>query len=177
MIFFTSDHHWDHINKTGGIITFCNRPFRDIPTMNREMINHWNSVVQDWDEVYYLGDLSFGSKKRVGYFVNQLKGKIYFIKGNHDKSQILNFLLNIGKIEWWKYNYEFDYEKDGVTYTFILSHYQHQPIKDNVISIFGHSHGNYIRFKGGIDVGVDNVGYDLISIDNIIEHYKKTKEI
>jgi calcineurin-like phosphoesterase family protein len=172
MIYLTSDHHFDHINSTGGIITFCNRPFRDIPTMNREMINHWNSVVQDCDEVYYLGDLSFGSKKRVGYFVNQLKGKIYFIKGNHDKSQILNFLVNIGKIEWWEYNYEFDYEKDGVTYTFILSHYQHQPIKDNVISIFGHSHGNYTRFKGGIDVGVDNVGYDLISIDTIIEHYE-----
>ena len=174
MIYFTSDHHFDHINKTGGIITFCNRPFNDIPTMNRKMIEYWNSVVQDEDEVYYLGDLSFGSKKKVGYFINQLKGKIYFIKGNHDKTRILNWLVNIGRIEWWKYNHEFDYEYKGVKYTFILSHYQHQPIKDNVISIFGHSHGNYVRFTGGVDVGVDNVGYSLISITDLIKHYKNT---
>ena len=102
MIFFTSDHHWNHSSVTGGIITFCNRPFSDIPTMNREMIKTWNSIIKDDDEVYYLGDFSFGSKKRIGFFINQLKGKIYFIKGNHDYSRNLNWLQSIGKIEWWK---------------------------------------------------------------------------
>lgn len=175
MIFFTSDHHWNHSSVTGGIITFCNRPFSDIPTMNREMIKTWNSIIKDDDEVYYLGDFSFGSKKRIGFFINQLKGKIYFIKGNHDYSRNLNWLQSIGKIEWWKYHYEFEYEHDGITYTFVLSHYQHQPIKENVISLFGHSHGNYIRFPGGLDVGVDNVGFKPISIIDVIEFYKKSK--
>ena len=43
------------------------------------------------------------------------------IKGNHDRSDELNNLLNSKLIEWWKYNYEFTYEyrTDKAGYSFL----------------------------------------------------------
>jgi calcineurin-like phosphoesterase family protein len=81
-LFFTSDFHIGHQNA----IKFDNRPFRNLNEMHETLINNWNSVVTDDDIVFYLGDLSYKCKPTtVKWFVEQLKGKIYFIMGNHDK--------------------------------------------------------------------------------------------
>jgi len=185
MIYFTSDNHFCHNN----IIRYCHRPFSDIESMNSHMIESWNKTVTPEDEVYYLGDFSFKATKRsVRYIMNRLNGKKYFIKGNHDRSEYLNNLLNAKLIEWWKYNHDFTYEHEGKTYDFSLSHYPHYPTKEmgsesTQICLFGHvhgifeHHGTYVHKNGGIDVGVDNVGYEPISIVkiiNLIENQKKS---
>lgn len=54
MIYFTSDHHFWHEN----IISYCKRPFASVEEMNEKMVQYWNDVVKDKDEVYYLGDFS-----------------------------------------------------------------------------------------------------------------------
>lgn len=86
-IFLTSDLHLDHTN----IIKYCNRPFIKTEEMNRILVNNWNNVVSRNDTVYFLGDLSFGS---TDYWLNQLNGKVIFIKGNHDKSNKIKFYEN-----------------------------------------------------------------------------------
>lgn len=54
MIYFSSDHHFGHLN----IIQYCKRPFSSVEEMNEEMARRWNSVVNPDDTVYYLGDFS-----------------------------------------------------------------------------------------------------------------------
>ena len=51
-VFFTSDTHFYH----GNIIRFCNRPFKDVETMNETIISNWNNTVGQDDIVFHLGD-------------------------------------------------------------------------------------------------------------------------
>lgn len=179
MIFFTSDLHISHTN----IIKFCNRPFNDVQSMNKHIVNSWNNVVTNEDEIYMLGDFSYkASRKTAKYFLRQLNGKKYFIKGNHDWVENLDNYKNSGLIEWWKYSHEFTYEHNGKTYNFSLSHYPHYPAKGTgLVCLFGHQHGIYehhgvsFHYPGGLDVGVDNIGYEPISIVRVIEFMERNK--
>lgn len=179
MIYFTSDNHWGHTN----IIRFSNRPFNTVEEMNRFMVESWNRIVQPEDEIYHLGDFSFKiSKRSARYILSKLNGKKYLIKGNHDRIEYINNFKNIGLIEWWKDYHELSYEHGGKTYDFSLNHYPHYPIKINdIICIHGHSHGNEHRGQNHkspevLDVGVDNIGYEPISIINIIELIERRRK-
>lgn len=123
--------------------------------MNNFIIKSWNSVVTNDDDVYFLGDFGLCSKKVMSSYLSKLNGYKYFIKGNHDKSNMLNWLVNTHQISWWKYGYEFNYTYKGVKYTFILSHYNHQPTKENVICLYGHSHGN--SHPVNIPLSIENI--------------------
>ena len=179
MIYFTADLHISHAN----IIRFCNRPFNDVHSMNKHITESWNKIVQPDDEIYVLGDVTFKLTKRgVRHVFSLLNGKKYVIKGNHDRSDYLNNLQNAKMIEWWKYTHDISYEHNGKTYDFSLSHYPHYPLKnDNIICLHGHVHGiyehngEYFHSPGVLDVGVDNVGYEPISIVTIIEFMERQK--
>ena len=81
MIYYTSDLHLGHSN----IIKMCSRPFPDIKTMDSEIIHNWNAVVQPNDDVYVLGDFSYGvSVEQAISYLKRLKGKKHLIIGNHD---------------------------------------------------------------------------------------------
>lgn len=86
-ILFTSDLHFGHTN----IITACERnllncgqDFTTVEEMNEFLINKWNQKVNDDDEVYVLGDVSFRSKVAVKTYLQRLKGHKHLIIGNHD---------------------------------------------------------------------------------------------
>ena len=98
--FFTSDHHFYHRN----VIGYCNRPFKTVEEMNKVFIDNWNKVVNDIDEVYYLGDFSFGTIDQTKELLSVLKGKKYLIIGSHDKQSISckNLFIKTGYM--WKLN-------------------------------------------------------------------------
>ena len=52
------------------------------------LIDYWNEVVTDDDEVWFLGDLGFGSREYISSLVAQLKGHKHMIYGNHDRFSI-----------------------------------------------------------------------------------------
>ena len=81
MIYYIADLHFGHEN----IIRLCSRPFADAEEMDRTLIDNWNSVVTDKDEVYVVGDFCFTTKKKAVDYLVQLKGKKHLIIGNHDK--------------------------------------------------------------------------------------------
>lgn len=94
-IFFTSDFHVGHSN----VIKHDGRPFKDVNEMNQTLIDNWNSVVSDEDIVFYLGDFAYRCHpKTMKWFVSQLKGKIYFIMGNHDKHRDIASLQRFERI-------------------------------------------------------------------------------
>ena len=53
--FFISDLHFSHAN----ILKYDNRPYSDIVEHDKGLIERWNSVVTDEDEVYILGDIGW----------------------------------------------------------------------------------------------------------------------
>lgn len=83
-IWFASDYHFCHAN----VIKYDNRPFSDVDEMDNTLIENWNSLISENDTVIYMGDLCFDrSSKTAKNIVDQLKGKIHFVLGNHDKEK------------------------------------------------------------------------------------------
>lgn len=84
MKYFTSDLHFYHKN----VINFCNRPWPDVETMNKGLIEAWNFTVKPDDSIFILGDMFFcGSRKSIP-IMRRLNGKKYLISGNHDWSKL-----------------------------------------------------------------------------------------
>ena len=81
---FTSDTHFCHEN----IIRFCNRPFRNVTEMDKELIQRWNETVPEDGVVFHLGDFCFGSPSDWNNIISRLHGQIYLILGNHDMKQV-----------------------------------------------------------------------------------------
>ena len=78
---WTSDHHFGHEN----IIRYCTRPFANADAMNRTMVDRWNDVVSDGDEVWIIGDLVLGQLTvNLSAHVWRLKGRKILVPGNHD---------------------------------------------------------------------------------------------
>ena len=80
MKYYISDLHFFHRNVNG----MDHRGFETLEQMHSYMIEKWNSRVTDVDEVYLLGDFSFGNGVESWNVLSQLKGKIMLIEGNHD---------------------------------------------------------------------------------------------
>lgn len=79
MVYFTSDHHFDHFN----VIKYCSRPYTTREEMNADLITRWNNRVQPEDTVYYLGDFSLSLASALS-IPAQLNGKKILVSGNHD---------------------------------------------------------------------------------------------
>ena len=159
-IHFTSDTHFCHNN----IIEFCNRPFKDVNHMNESIINNWNKVVAIDDEIYMLGDVCLCNEdKKVTEILNRLNGKIYLIKGNHEKS-VLNKQYNRDRFEWIKDYYEMtiaDPEAYGGRQSIVLCHYGFRVWNKShhgSYHLYGHSHDTMEREIWGrsMDVGIDS---------------------
>ncbi len=175
MIYFTADTHFHHSN----IIHLNNRPFSNVTQMNRKLIQNWNAVVSEKDEIFILGDLIYkGTAEEANEIIKKLKGKKYLIRGNHDKFlNDENFDFNL--FQWVKDYYILDYKK----LKFVLFHYpilEWQGFFKDSIHLYGHVH-NYSKDPGqferlailgnkAINVGVDVNGYFPISIEKIIKY-------
>ena len=81
MIWFTADTHFGHEK----LVKNTHRPFANSFEMDNILVKNWNSVVNDDDIVYHLGDFCWINKTLAWeHYLAQLNGKIVLIKGNHD---------------------------------------------------------------------------------------------
>jgi calcineurin-like phosphoesterase family protein len=78
---FTSDLHFGHAN----IIRYSHRPFADVDSMNRALIERWNDTVAPADEVWVLGDFALGRIEATLPLARQLQGRKFLLCGNHDR--------------------------------------------------------------------------------------------
>jgi calcineurin-like phosphoesterase family protein len=177
MNWLTADNHFGHSK----IIEYCNRPFTNVDEMDDIMIENWNSVVDDLDTVYHLGDIVFGDRKNFDKYIRRLKGNIKIIPGNHDWRWLA---------KWDRYN---DYMQPkslsgiGIDVLDAIHVLKDMPNKGNYIvlchypiamwdrshynsyHLHGHSHGEF-HYQGKIyDVGVDGNNYYPIPIDKIVD--------
>ena len=70
MNYFISDLHLGHKN----VLKFDNRPFINIEEHDKTIIDNWNSKVNDKDDVYVLGDISWHNATKTIEIFKQLKG-------------------------------------------------------------------------------------------------------
>lgn len=61
------------------------RGFESTEAMNAYMLDRWNRKVRRNDEVVILGDLSFGKPEETNALLGRLNGRLYLIRGNHDR--------------------------------------------------------------------------------------------
>lgn len=85
-IFIVSDLHFGHEN----ILKHENRPFKTIEEMDSYIINYWNTLIDVYDTVYILGDLSWYKKDKTEEILKQLHGEKILVIGNHDNRFLKN---------------------------------------------------------------------------------------
>jgi calcineurin-like phosphoesterase family protein len=165
MIYFTSDQHFCHYN----IIKYANRPFSSVREMNDTMASRWNSVVNEDDTVYMLGDWAMAGQYPGVFesYLRMLKGNIVTILGNHDGSKTKNALKRMGKeIVTAK---RFTITIDG--YSIIMTH---KPIPAQNLSkiyLHGHIHSTE-RGHNPYCVCVEAWDYGPVSIDTIVQMFR-----
>ena len=177
--FFTSDLHFDHKR----ICEFTERKKYTSQEDHTEwLIDLWNSKVNKGDIVYHLGDFSFATEAdAIEEVLLKLNGQKFFIKGNHDQSDILQYLVKINAIVK-----SVDYREIRIAKTHVcLFHY---PIASwsrqgyGSWHLHGHSHGSYQAEGKILDVGLDSAynvlgEHTLFSEQDIIEYMQPKKVV
>lgn len=122
--FYTSDLHLGHKN----VLTFDNRPFFTLTEMKETIIDNWNKVVSDNDNVYVLGDM-FWNNSEISEVMPKLNGNKFLIKGDHDRvnKELEKYFI------WIK---DYDVIKDGKEHV-VLCHY---PIAHWINADYGYIH-------------------------------------
>lgn len=93
MIWFSSDFHYGHKNICRGISEWPSRDgggntrdFNTLEEMNDAIVNGINSVIQQEDILYFLGDWSFGGIENVWNLRKRIVCRtIHFVLGNHEQ--------------------------------------------------------------------------------------------
>lgn len=180
MIYLTSDCHFGHKR----ILEYekDTRPFETVEEHDEALIRNWNSVVDEDDIVYVVGDFIMGSADNVHRIVPQLNGFIVLVRGNHDTNSKVDIYkeYGIGVVNYRVLRHR------GVW--FILAHYpidgiedaheeleaekavlQYELIPDPKVYCYGHVHHNApVGYVNGIyHVGVDTNNLTPISIEKI----------
>lgn len=163
---FTSDWHIGHKN----ILEYSNRPFKNIEEMNWSIIDQHNAIVDSNDHVYFLGDFAM-SKNIFLKHIDNVKGQIFFILGNHDynyKKFILDKVHEVSDIKIIKINNQYITLCHYPMYTHYMSHY-------NMWQLYGHEHRDVSDWVKGkkMNVGVDVNNYKTISFEQVQEYMDK----
>jgi calcineurin-like phosphoesterase family protein len=156
-IWFISDTHFGHSN----IIRYCKRPFVDVNEMDAAIIKNWNERVNDKDEVWHLGDFCLDANKHNGY-LEQLKGKLHFIHGNHDRTKVKKHSRWISSSPFQ----EIHIEDTHIT----LCHYAMRVWNRShhrSLQLYGHSHSTLPGTDQSLDVGVDCWDFKPVSLAEI----------
>lgn len=80
LIYYIGDMHFGHKN----VIKYDCRPFETVEEMDTALVENWNSVVSDDDDVYIIGDFTHRSSHMASYYLKKLRGHKHLIIGNHD---------------------------------------------------------------------------------------------
>lgn len=164
-IFFTADTHFGHKN----VVAYDESPFGSIRERDEAIITRWNQKVGPEDTVYHLGDFALGSEQYAGAIASRLNGKIYLIKGNHEKVALSESVV-------WRFESIEGYREEHVNGNlFVMFHY---PIHEwnrchrGSFMLHGHTHRNDDydpRFRR-MNVGIMNCGYAPVSAKEVTTH-------
>ncbi len=99
------------------------------------IIRNWNELIAPDEQILHLGDFALGKKSDFDLLTEGLNGKLFLIRGNHDRLSKTYFkvhgvtLLNEPLLV--------DYENQ---IKLAFSHRPIVPLLDNIINLHGHIH-------------------------------------
>lgn len=172
-IYFTSDLHFGH-NKP---FLYEPRGFSSIEEHDAAVIERWNSVVTQEDEVYILGDLMLNDNANGLECISKLNGIKHYIIGNHDTPAKIELYKSVN-IDCLGYASFLKYKK----LHFYISHYPtmvgngKEELCQCTINLYGHTHQQtnfYEEFPFMYHVGLDSHNCYPVLIDDIIADIKK----
>jgi calcineurin-like phosphoesterase family protein len=166
MNWYTADQHHGHKN----IIRQCNRPWKSIDRMDRDIITNMNDALKPGDTLHHIGDFCWFGPDRM-HFYETLMRKYrddvthHLILGNHDELNPFKYVkLGFASIHT---SLKID---SAFGHTFILNHDPcvHDIVKDIGILICGHIHGLFKIAHRTINVGVDVWDFKPVSEETLI---------
>ncbi|MBN1800465.1 MAG: metallophosphoesterase family protein [Candidatus Lokiarchaeota archaeon] len=166
MIWFTADFHLSHAN----IINYCNRPFKDVRTMDEKILDNLEHKLNPGDTLYFLGDLTFKESTATAFFERFSQCDIHYIVGNHDSKQVIELAKEYCK----SVNQVKDIKLKNQNIT--LCHYAMRVWNKshfNSWQLYGHSHGRLEPIGKQHDVGVDNCNFSPISFRELLDLMEK----
>ena len=177
MIYYTADLHLGHAN----VIVTSARPFETVEEMNNALIENWNRVVKDSDDVYIVGDLIFKNGAQEKALLPLLKGKKHLIVGNHDEKWLTEEMEELFE----SIAPYMEIEDDG--HKVVLCHFpmlQWKGARRGSIHVYGHIHSakketDFLVMKmkkRALNAGVDINGYRPVTLKQMIannENYFK----
>ena len=125
-----SDTHFFHAN----IGQYCSRP----AGWQELIVENWNRLIRPGEPVFHLGDLSLGKKEDTEVLVPLLNGRLYLLRGNHDRWSA-SFYQSLGIILVKSPPYIVEY-KPGLKLLF--SHHPLVPLPPRCFNLHGHIHNN-----------------------------------
>lgn len=176
MIYVCSDLHFGHDRD----FIYVPRGYNNVYDHDRDIIQKWNDLITDQDDVYILGDLMLGDNEYGKQMISQLNGNLHIIYGNHDtdtRIAIYNELHNV--VEMCGYATMIKYSK----WHFYLSHYptktanyddSKENVKKNLWNLCGHVHtkDKFLEMRQGLmsyHVELDAHGNQPVPIDTVIQ--------
>jgi calcineurin-like phosphoesterase family protein len=125
------------------------------------MIKNWHNNVGWDDTILHLGDVAFGRKEDIEYWVKMIgtfPGKKYLIKGNHDHSRSMKLYKEIFEIVP-------PFIQDFSDVKFFFSHYPDHPIQDQWdINVHGHIHNKTLQGEFSPVVDMEKI-YENVSVE------------
>jgi len=167
VIYFTADTHFYHKM----ILKFEPQRGNDLDKMNLMLIENWNNTVGQDDDIYILGDLSFGNSTQQYDLLSQLNGNKYLIEGNHD-----SFNRKIKDMFVWVKDYHRLKIGDDRIILFHYPIYSWDDKKAGTMHFHGHCHDHshstfYHPLK--LNVGACLWDYKPVSYDTLKETIQK----
>lgn len=161
MRFFISDTHFGHRNIVLGTSQWTDKSgCRDFPTVEAhdfrliELINH---IVEPEDELWHLGDFSFGGKDKIRDYRDRLNCKtIHIVYGNHDHHI---------QQDWKKYGFASGQHYKELMVGKLPVVLMHYPIESwhqqerGAVHFHGHVHGKSRKIDNRFDVGFESVDF------------------
>jgi calcineurin-like phosphoesterase family protein len=191
--FFTADHHFGHANI---LKHQPHRRFQDVEKMDEAIVDAWNSVVTNDDEVYCLGDMSFKLEVLQRY-LPYMDGRKILVFGNHDpifkgmlssdKKAVEAARLKAIQIGFAEVHQELMLDIPGIG-TVKLSHFPYWPINTEGLEnyelryqtlrptpgleqllLHGHIHSNWLTRVDTCTPPMLNVGIDVWDLKPVSE--------
>lgn len=174
MKYYISDLHLGHEN----IIKLCNRPFRNVTEMDEMLIENWNSVVTETDEVYILGDFNFKSSGSGANYLKRLNGKKFLITGNHD-----NVTPEMRSLCEWVGSYKEIHDGDTKIVLFHYPMVEWNGYFRGTLHFYGHIHNSFDngaykamkKIPNAYNVGADILDFKPRTKEEVIKYNGRIK--
>lgn len=179
MIYFSSDLHLNH-NKP---FLYEPRGFDNIDSMNQAIIQNFNQIITQDDDLYLLGDTFLGDLDAGIDLFKQLPGKIHLIWGNHDTDrrkevmpQCPSVIEILGYATILKYKKFHFYLSHFPTCTANFDDYQ-KPLAQRTLCLAGHTHSKELfEHCGSYNVAIEAHNCFPVSIETVINDFKNKYE-